>query len=164
MLRLLGRVLGTSAESGREFLHQRGFEASLGAVAQVGNTYTGSLFFCLAAMLADRHREQGAGIAGRSVLMASYGSGNTMTVFSARVAAEAPRLVARWDIAGLLAAGRTASWECYTRWMSTNGHGPDLHACAQTDSSRAGRYYLRTLREDGYREYACAADGSRERS
>jgi hydroxymethylglutaryl-CoA synthase len=164
MLRLLGRVLGASAESGREFLRRRGFEASLGAVAEVGNTYTGSLFFCLAAMLADRHQQQGTGIAGRSVLMASYGSGNTMTVFAGRVAAEAPGRVARWDIGGLLAGGRAAGWECYERWMGTNGHGPDLHACGQTDSRRAGRYYLSALREDGYRQYACAANGSGQRS
>ncbi|OHD20497.1 MAG: hypothetical protein A2V99_07270 [Spirochaetes bacterium RBG_16_67_19] len=162
MLRLLSRVLGTNPESGREFLRQRGFEASLGAVAEVGNTYTGSLFFCLATTLADRYREQGEGIAGRSVLMASYGSGNTMTVLSARIAAEAPRLIARWDIEGLLAGGRAASWECYARWMGTNGHGPDLHACTQADYRHPGRYYLRNLREDGYREYGCKPTADRQ--
>jgi len=160
MLRLLSRVLGTTPEAGRSFLRKRGFEASLGAVAEIGNTYTGSLFFCLSSMLADRYREQGECIAGGSVLMASYGSGNTMTVLSARIAPEAPRLIARWDIEGLLAGGNAASWECYARWMSNNGHSPDLHACERSESCCHGRYYLRSLREDGYREYGLKPVGN----
>jgi hydroxymethylglutaryl-CoA synthase len=153
MLRLLSRVLGTTADSGREFLRRRGFEASLAAVAEVGNTYTGSLYLCLAATLADRYREQGSQIAERSVLMASYGSGNTMAVISARVAAEAPAVIAGWDIEGLLADGRPASWERYTQWMKANGHGPDLLPGTESAGCHPGRYYLRSLRADGYREY-----------
>ncbi len=153
MLRLLGRVLGTDAEAGREFLRRRGFDASLAAVAEVGNTYTGSLYLCLAATLADRYREQGERIVGRSVLLASYGSGNTMTVLSARVAAGAPRVIERWRLGDLLAAGRSASWERYSGWMGTNGHGPAHSVETDSAESHPCRYYLRGLRADGYREY-----------
>lgn len=153
MLRLLGRVLGAGAQSGREFLRRRGFDASLAAVAEVGNTYTGSLYLCLAATLADRCRELGDRIAGSSVLMASYGSGNTMTVLSGRVAPGAPRVISRWNLEELLVNSRSASWERYASWMGTNGHGPA--GPPETDSANGHpcRYFLRSLREDGYREY-----------
>jgi hydroxymethylglutaryl-CoA synthase len=153
MLRLLSRMLGTTAESGREFLRRRGFEASLAAVAEVGNTYTGSLYLCLAATLADRYRELGSRIVGRSVLLASYGSGSTTAVISARVAAGAPQVIAGWNFEGLLAGGRAATWERYAQWMRTNGHGPDSLTGTESTGSHPGRYYLRNLRADGYREY-----------
>jgi hydroxymethylglutaryl-CoA synthase len=158
MLRLLSRTLGIGAESGREFLQRRGFEASLAAVAEVGNTYTGSLYLCLAAMLADRYRELGSRIAGRSVLLASYGSGSTTAVISARVAAEAPQVIAAWDFEGLLSGGREEAWERYTQWMKADGHGLDSLPGAESAGSHQGRFYLRSLRADGYREYGFRPD------
>ena len=109
LLRLLSRVLQTSAESGKEFLRRRGLEAAVSAVAEVGNTYTGSLYLCLLTALSSHYRKQGPAIAGRSVLLASYGSGNTMAVISARIAPEAPRVISGWDSEGLLAGGRSAT-------------------------------------------------------
>jgi hydroxymethylglutaryl-CoA synthase len=153
LLRLLSRVLGIGAESGREFLRRRGLEAAVSAVARVGNTYTSSLYLCLLAALAGHWRERGPAIAGRSVLLASYGSGNTMAVISARIAPDAPRVISGWDVEGLLASSRSATWEEYQRWMGANGHGPDGSFDPDRLDSHPGSYYVRGLRADGYREY-----------
>jgi len=153
LLRLLSRVLGTGAESGKEFLRRRGLEAAVSAVAEVGNTYTSSLYFCLLAALSTYYREWGSAIAGRSVLLASYGSGNTMAVISARIAPDAPRVISGWDVEGLLASGRSATWEEYQSWMGANGHGPEGPFTVDLLNSHPGSYYVRSLRGDGYREY-----------
>jgi len=153
LLRLLSRVLGTGAESGREFLRRRGLEAAVSAVAQVGNTYTSSLYLCLLATLAGHYRQWGPAITGRSVLLVSYGSGNTMAVISARIAPDAPRVISGWDVEGLLASRRSATWDEYQSWMGSNGHGPDGSFSPDRLDSHPGSYYVRSLRGDGYREY-----------
>ena len=51
-------------------------------IGRIGNIYNGSLFAVLAFLLHERHQALGKGIVGKRILFASYGSGNTMIVFS----------------------------------------------------------------------------------
>jgi hydroxymethylglutaryl-CoA synthase len=152
MLRLLGHVMGLGAEEGKEFLRGRGLYASAAPVARIGNTYTASLYLCLAALLEDRFRREGEKIVGRSVLMASYGSGNTMVVVRGRVVPGAPEVIRRWPMERLLECSGEAGWEEYLRWAEgpeqRNGSG-----VAESLNSHPGSHFLRRIRADGYREY-----------
>jgi hydroxymethylglutaryl-CoA synthase len=159
LLRLLNRVLGIGAEAGRSFLRRRGLYASTAPVAVVGNTYTASLYLCLASALADRYREHGSGIAGRSVMIASYGSGNTMVVASGRIASRAPEVICGWAMERLLETKGEAGWEEYRRWMdSSRGFGGSEEV--ESPNSHPSCYFLRRIREDGYREYGYRPPGS----
>jgi hydroxymethylglutaryl-CoA synthase len=152
MLRLVGHFLGLGAEEGRVFLRERGLYASTAPVARVGNTYTASLYLCLAALLEDRLRVEGERIVGRSVLMASYGSGNTMVVVRGRVAAGAPEVIRRWSMERLLHCPAEAGWEEYLRWAE----GPECqNVCqgAESPNTHPSCHFLLRVRADGYREY-----------
>jgi hydroxymethylglutaryl-CoA synthase len=157
-LRLLSRILGLGPEAGREFLNRRGLDTATAPVAVLGNTYTASLYFCLASLLAGRYREEGDAIVGRSVLMASYGSGNTMVVASGRIAAGAPGVIRSWRHEGQLGAQGEAGWEEYCRWMDrgSDANGTEV---AESPNSHPNCYFLRRVRPDGYREYGYRAPG-----
>jgi len=163
MQRLLGRVTGSSAEAGREFLRRRGLYAATAPVAVVGNTYTASLYLCLASLLAQRHREEGQGIVGRSILMASYGSGNTMVVASARVAAGAPEVIGRWRLERYLEARTETGWEEYCRWIEDGVEG-GIAEVTESPNSHPNCYFLRRIRPDGYREYGYRPPGASQAS
>ena len=154
MLRLLGHVMGLGGEAARDFLRQRGLPASVAPVAGVGNTYTASIYLCLASLLADRHRQVGEGIVGMTVLMASYGSGNTMVVTRGRVAAQAPEVIGRWRLGQRLRTTRAESVDEYVRWMQrSDADGHDSR------NSQPGGYYLEGIRSDGYRQYGFKPSG-----
>jgi hydroxymethylglutaryl-CoA synthase len=152
MLRLLRHVAGLGPEEGKEFLRGRGLYASAAPVARIGNTYTASLYLCLSALLEDRLRQEGERIVGRSVLMASYGSGNTMVIVRGRVVPGAPEVIRRWSMERLLRCSGEAGWEEYLHWAEgpeqRNGSG-----VAESLNSHPGCHFLRRIRADGYREY-----------
>jgi hydroxymethylglutaryl-CoA synthase len=152
MLHLVGRFLGFGAEEGREYLRDRGVYASAAPVARTGNTYTASLYLCLAALLEDRLRREGERIVGRSVLMASYGSGNTMVLVRGRVTAGAPEVIRRWSMEHLLGSPAEADWEEYSRWAEGPEHW-NGSAGAESPDTSSGCHFLRRIRTDGYREY-----------
>ena len=79
--------------------------SSLILPAQVGNVYTGSLYFALASLL----KAEAQAIVGKRIGLFSYGSGCVAEFFSGRVAAGAPELVARLDLDGPLRASRRLS-------------------------------------------------------
>lgn len=135
-----------------DFLKPRGFFEALEATAQVGNIYTGAAFLNLAALLWDRWKVEGDAIVGKKILFSSYGSGNTMIVLSATIAAGAPAVIATWDLDAQLANHQVSSFANYMNWVQRNF---DCY------NDRVGsmeiehdHFYLRGIREDGYREYA----------
>jgi hydroxymethylglutaryl-CoA synthase len=156
MLEVLCKILGLDVPSARRFLEDRGFYASISPVARVGNVYCGSLYLCLCALLFDRYRIYGSGIVDRSLLLASYGSGNTMLVMSARVAPGAPEVIEKWDLDSRLTSERTSSWDEYDAWMR-NGYASGCPTGPIPADGRPNCFFLGKLREDGYREYGCRA-------
>jgi len=156
MKRLLGKHLKLEEAATRLFLQERGLFASVEPVARVGNIYSGSVFLALAFLLADRHRALGSGIIGRRLLLASYGSGNTMVLVGATVAPSAPEVIARWDLARLLSEETTGSMEGYQSWLASPPPPREYAALLQSlrDGIQPGAFYLAGIREDGYREYA----------
>ncbi len=153
MVKLLKNVLGLSADSAREYLSSRGFYGGTAPVAQIGNIYSGSLFLCLSFLLADRFNAMGEDIVGKSVLLASYGSGNTMAVLSGRVAPAAPTVLSRWRTEAHLESGRSASWEEYEQWMCKGYAECDEHPGRCVENADGGSFHLAKLRPDGYRVY-----------
>jgi hydroxymethylglutaryl-CoA synthase len=156
--RLLGKMLGLSVEGARSFLRERGFFAGVDPIADIGNMYSGSLWAVLAFLLEERYRNLGERIAGKRVLLASYGSGNTMIVLSGKVAASAPDVISRWDLSRALAGARDADFDEYSAW--TAGHrGARRHDNVVGKAILPpGAFFLAGIRKDGYREYRRAEE------
>lgn len=153
MEKLLEQHLGYDRTATTRFLEERGFFSALEATAQIGNLYTGSLYLNLAYGLAERVPVWGSRSTGKKVMLASYGSGNTMAVFTGTLAPNAARTVTRWNLDALLADASDPPFEVYQAWLDTvrtPANYPDL---LRGSPPAPGRFALTGLREDGYREY-----------
>ncbi len=144
--------LGLSASEVRRQLHERGMYESLEVVADIGNTYTASLYITLASLLQNRFRSERSAIVGKSVLLCSYGSGNTMIVMSGRIAAKAPEVISSWT-SPLLERGGRSDVRDYELWMNIPYLGLGQRVVDDRFEIPGGSFYLSHLREDGYREY-----------
>ena len=153
MEKLFERILGYDAERTRGVLAGKSFAAGIDPVALIGNLYAGSLTASLAFLLDDRCRALGSGITGKRILLASYGSGNTMVVFEARVAPAAAEVISRWRLDSLFSSARAATFEEYEAW--TGGPvQPELHARLMENAVVPPETFLLSgIRKDGYREY-----------
>jgi hydroxymethylglutaryl-CoA synthase len=155
---LLHRHLNLDEDQIREFLEKRGFYRGVDPLARIGNIYSGSMYFFLASLLNDRFKEMGDKIVGKRMLLASYGSGNTMIVYSARVAEGAPEVIRRWDFDRVFRSARDADFPEYQRWTEGVGDRQHYENLLKDVAVPPESFYLSGIREDGYREYAFAAD------
>ena len=150
---LLSKYLDLDTEAIRAFLYDRGLLDAVEAVAEIGNLYTGAIYLALAFTLSRRYAEIGRGIVGKEVLVASYGSGSTMTVISGRLAEGAPELIESWNLDSILTETREASIEEYQQWID-GPYAPKNKSRDQDHEENSGsRFTLEAIREDGYREY-----------
>jgi len=154
---LLKRHLNMEPESVRSFLEPRGFYESVDPLSDFGNLYSGSMYVFLASTLRNRYGALGEGIVGRRVLLASYGSGNTMIVYEGRVAAQAPEVIKAWDWDRLRGSAREATMEEYEQWAAGPYGREGLERLLPGTSVPSESFYLSGIREDGYREYKYAA-------
>ncbi|HTX74531.1 MAG TPA: hydroxymethylglutaryl-CoA synthase [Rectinemataceae bacterium] len=145
MRRLLKSRLGLGEGEASRWLDLRGFPSAVDIVADIGNAYAASLFIVLGAALRERRASLGEGIVGKRVLIASYGSGNVMALFSARVASGAPEVIDGWSGAWMSAPAGAASVADYERWRA----GAEVPG---EDEERLP-FILDHVRDDGYREY-----------
>ena len=157
MNRILGDVLGYSAQDSADFLESRGFSAAIDPVSRIGNTYTASLFVSLAFLLADRFRVLGRAIAGKKVLLVSYGSGNTMAVISGTVSPDAPAVIASWDLSTVWRAAQAASMSEYDEWLDRPNMNTTYNTVLSGKEIPVGAFYLESIRSDGYRIYRAQA-------
>jgi hydroxymethylglutaryl-CoA synthase len=118
MEKLFEKVIGFDQERTAAVLREKSFSAGIDPLARIGNLYTGSIMASLAFLLADRFRALGSGIEGKTILLASYGSGNTMVVLKARVATGAAEVIARWNLDSVFSSARPASFEEYETWTA----------------------------------------------
>ena len=149
--RLVTKILGCTQEEADVYLAERGFPSSVNPTAEIGNIYTGSAYLALTFLLRDRYEVFGDDIVGKRVLFSSYGSGNTMSVFSATVAAGAPEIISSWHLEHSLNGKRVSSIQEYEKWITTSSFKPAEATPAQ--GVHPGLYYLEGIREDGYRQY-----------
>ena len=87
-------------------------------------------------------------------MLASYGSGNTMIVISARVAKGAPAVIRKWDLQQLLDSGIDSSIEEYELWTNGPYSGEEYNKKVEYVEIPQQSFYLSEIREDGYREYS----------
>jgi hydroxymethylglutaryl-CoA synthase len=155
---LLQRHLNLDDEQIRGFLEKRGFYTGVDPLARVGNIYSGSMYFFLASLLNDRFKEMGEKIVGKRMLLGSYGSGNTMIVYSARVAEGAPEVIRNWDFDRIFRNAQDADFADYQRWAQGLHSRDEYENLLKDVAVPPESFYLSGIREDGYREYAFAAD------
>jgi hydroxymethylglutaryl-CoA synthase len=149
MKRLLEKDLGLDEAASMAWLGERSFFEAVDIIADIGNSYSASLFIFLANTLRVLREKHGDSIVGKKILIASYGSGNVMAIFTAKVAARAVEVINRWDFSKAMASPSQASMADYELWIS--GYEPSrLDAM---DAADAGSFRLVGVREDGYREY-----------
>jgi hydroxymethylglutaryl-CoA synthase len=152
---LVSRHLFSDSEKSIAFIQERGYEDSVSAVSAVGNLYTGSLYLALLQALKGIHARLGKKIGGKRILFASYGSGNTMAVFSGVVAEGAYDVISRWQTRNQESGITNADMEQYEAWMREE-YGVPLgmeNNPSEERLPRKGAFYLKNIREDGYREY-----------
>jgi hydroxymethylglutaryl-CoA synthase len=150
MKKLLATHLHKDEAAAIAWLEERGFYRGLEPIADIGNSYSASMFIFLMATLKDRYQKLGDAIVGKKFLLASYGSGSIMVVMRATVCPEAPRILDTWKREELPGAGIPASLEQYEHWTRGSGHG---YGEKVTASEATSRFRLTGIREDGYREY-----------
>ena len=154
---LLERHLGFTNGHTEGYLRDRGFYQGVDPLSYIGNIYAGSLYLALAFLLYHRFRELGNRIVGKRVLLASYGSGNTMIIQAGRVVPQAPEVLSTWDLDRTLAAHRPATIEEYAFWTDGPYEAAERDRLNLGGQVPAGSFYLSSIREDGYREYRHAA-------
>jgi hydroxymethylglutaryl-CoA synthase len=118
-------------------------DPGLGFARQVGNTYTASLYLCLAWLL----EREGATLEGRDLALFSYGSGCCAEFFTARPVPGSAARAARIGAQGLLQARReltVAEYEAFAR-AATGAERPG--------EGGTGVYHLAAI-DDHKRRYA----------
>jgi hydroxymethylglutaryl-CoA synthase len=109
----------------------------------------------LAFLLDEQYKLIGDKIAGKTVLMASYGSGNTMAIIAGRISESAPEVLKTWKLGKIWDSARPASMMDYERWLGAP-YDRERYAelvSATCESIPSESFYLSGIREDGYREY-----------
>ena len=119
-----------------------------------GNLYNGSLYAYLAALLKQEYTKLGNGIVGKSILIASYGSGNTMMVFSGTIAAGAPEVIGSWDLEKSNRRSRKASFEEYLNWLARPTDFNAWRNLLEGAEPGKDRFYLKDFSETGLRIYS----------
>jgi hydroxymethylglutaryl-CoA synthase len=151
--RMIVHHLHLSDDEVTKFLVDRDFEASIAPAAEIGNTYTASTFVSLAFLLKSRYDALGDDIVGKRVLLASYGSGNTMVVLAGKVAEQAPGVIRRWDLDQVWQDAAPNSIDDYLSWLESPVERDEYNDGVSTADIPTDSYYLAGIREDGYREY-----------
>jgi len=154
--KLVARHMDIVGEDVDAFMAERGFQESLEASKHVGNIYSGSAYMALMFLLKERHQKLGANIVGKRLLLASYGSGNTMTVVSGRIAPGAPEVISAWDLDRIWENQETQDLSRYERWLSAPFDRETYASLLEKETVPVRSFYLKGIREDGYREYAFA--------
>ncbi len=153
MQRLLERRVGLDPEGSRNFLLERGFYEGVDPIADIGNLYTASLWTVVAFLLSNRYKTLGRDLVGKRMLLASYGSGNTMIVMEARVCAGAPEVIEGWHLERVFESAREASLEEYLQWARGPASAEEHDARMDGVPLPRRAFFLAGIRKDGYREY-----------
>ncbi len=135
------------------FLERTGFVDALSMSRTFGNLYTGSLYAYIASLLNQEFRKHGENIIGKKILVASYGSGNTMIVYSLTIAPGAPGIVASWNLNKLIGDARPADFSEYLRWLERPSDTDAWNALLSKGAPQKGRFYLKGFEESGLRIY-----------
>lgn len=151
--RMLVHHLHLNDDEITKFLVDRDFEASIAPASEIGNTYTASTFVSLAFLLQSRYAALGNDIVGKRVMLASYGSGNTMVVAGGEVADQAPSVIEQWDLDRVWTDAADHKMEQYLKWLDSPLAPDTYNQAVSAATIPSDTFYLAGIREDGYREY-----------
>lgn len=151
--KLIERHLEADPAATAAFLDDHHFDDGIEASRWIGNIYSGSAYMSLMFLLWNRFRAEGDAIVGKRVMIASYGSGNTMSVLSATIQPGAPAVLAQWDLDTTLNGGTDVPFEAYERFVARREYDLSFGPITDGHDVPAGRFYLAEIREDGYRMY-----------
>ena len=154
LMKAVQKHLTMDEHEAEAFLQQRGFQQSLDACTQVGNIYSGSAYLAMTFALQERFKTLGSDIVGRNVMIASYGSGNTMLVFRATVAEKAPQVIRNWNLDAIWQHVQPENIDAYLQWIDTPSDDEQQNQRLQKAHVPANMFALDSIREDGYREYS----------
>ncbi|AHH06748.1 Hydroxymethylglutaryl-CoA synthase [Borrelia crocidurae DOU] len=126
------------------YLESIDFYDSVEASKEVGNLYTGSIFLSLMSYL--KRVFQKKDISGESILFCSYGSGNIMVIYELTVEDNAHCVIKTWDIDKLLSVRHNANFDEYRNFFEN-----------KIIPHESQGFYLKEIREDGYRIYGYRA-------
>ena len=150
---LLEEKQGLNYTEAASFTMSHAVDSASEYVSSIGNLYSGAMYLGLAALLKKEYKRISGDLVGKKILFASYGSGNTMIVFRGKIAAKAPEQIEKWDFDRDIKLCKEASLEEYENWI----HEPfPIHPgkrVASVADVPAGRFFLKSVREDGYHEY-----------
>jgi hydroxymethylglutaryl-CoA synthase len=152
------RVRGMTPAQARTEMARLRIRETVSSIQQTGNLYTGSLYLCLGDLLVEEDRRLGADLEGRRILLCSYGSGNTMVVFGARVVPGAGAVIRRMGLHAAVSDGALQiSAADAAALMAMDRDDPVAHqarVAGRGTEIPEGSYFLQEIRGDGYREYA----------
>ncbi len=154
--RLLKTVCGKTAGQIESFLESSGFLPAMHLNKTFGNVYTASIYTYLAALLHREWSKYGSDICGRRILVASYGSGNTMSVFTAAIASQAPDVISQWNLEKLQDNARAAGFTEYLNWLGRPKEIGAQRNLLEGASPRRGLFYLKDFDNEGLRLYGRA--------
>ena len=151
---LLEEKLGLDYKAADAFTLSHAVDSAFRYVNAIGNLYSGAMYLSLAALLNSEWSRLGNRIVGKKILFASYGSGNTMIVFRGSIAEKAAEQIQRWNFDSIFGNWKAAGLDEYENWI----HEPfPIHPGKSVASEKdipSGRFYLKSVREDGYHEYS----------
>lgn len=152
--RLLNKTCGKDSQQIDDYIERTRFLEAMHLNRQLGNLYNGSLYAYLICLLKNEQERLGKAIAGRKILVASYGSGNTMIVFTAKVSPNASGRISAWKLKDIADQARNADFEEYLSWIARPSKIEEWRNHLNTKPRESGKYYLRGFSETGLRQYA----------
>lgn len=154
MRKLLKDTCGKDETAIDAHMDKTGFRDAMYLSRTFGNLYNGSLYAYLAALLQQEHTKLGNGIIGKTVMIASYGSGNTMMVFSGKIAEAAPEVIGAWDIDKWQQNSRQASFNEYLNWLARPKDIDAWRNLLEGAKPAKNCFYLKDFGETGLRIYS----------
>jgi hydroxymethylglutaryl-CoA synthase len=167
MHHLFSRHLGFTETESADFLEKRSFYRGIEPIADIGNMYAASVYAVLAYQLRAEYEKKGKDIAGERVLLASYGSGNTMALIEGTVSEKAADIIASWKLGDLYKSLPAPDFTAYEKWARGSEALQGDHGDAYMKEIPEASYFLKGVREDGYREYqykSRVADGKKKKT
>ena len=151
--RLLKNTCAKNDDEIEAIMKRTGFLDAMYLSSTVGNLYTASIYAYLVALLHQEYSRIGNNIVGKKILIASYGSGNTMTVYSSRIASGAPEVIGAWDVDGIQKNSRAAGFTEYLNWLARPKDIGAKRNLLEGARPNPGQFYLKDFADSGLRIY-----------
>jgi len=151
--KLLKNTCGKTDDESEKFMKRTGFLDAMYLSETFGNLYNASLYTYLAALLQQEFIKHGDGIIGKTLLIASYGSGNTMMVFSGTISSGAPQTIQNWDLGKWKRSSRSVDFEEYLNWLNRPKDLAKWQLVLDSAQPGKNRFYLKSFGKTGLRIY-----------